>query len=99
MKTVTKLALVGLTAFLTISAGVLANDSEWIAIDNHHGSFTYVHRPVEPATTIALYEQHIGIGRVRETTEISGNTQRRDLRPMHITPPQGTSVTYFAPAE
>lgn len=92
MKTVTKCALAGLTAALIIPAGVFANDSEWMAVDNHHGSVTYLHRPAQKETTIAFFGHGKGIGRATEKTKGS------DLRAMNVSTPHG-SVIYYEPAQ
>jgi hypothetical protein len=93
MKTVTKLALAGLTAALVIPTGVFANDSEWMAVDNHHGSVIYLHRPKQEETTIAFYGHGKGIGRVD-----SNKTERSDLRPMQVSTVHGP-VTFYGPAK
>lgn len=91
MKTISKLALAGLTAALLIPAGALATDSEWMAIDNHHGSVTYLRRPAQKETTVAFYGHRKGLGHKDQTTK------RTDVRAMNVTTPHGP-VTYYGPA-
>ncbi len=89
MKTVTKLALAGLAAALVIPASVFANDSEWMAVDNHHGSVIFLHRPAQKETTIAFYGHGKGIGRA--DTKTAG---RSDLRRTTVNTPHGTALFY-----
>ena len=54
MKT-TKLILAGVAATLLATNGAFANDTEWRAIDNHHGSVIYLARGTrDQQTTIAF---------------------------------------------
>jgi hypothetical protein len=92
MKTISKLTLAGLTAALVIPVGALASDTERIAIDNHHGSVTYYHRPMPRETTVAFYGNEKGLGHRDQTST------RSDVRAMSTSTPQGGPVTYYGPA-
>ena len=66
MKIITNLALAALaTAFFT-PVGAFASDTEWIAVDNHHGSVTYLYRPEHKEATVAPYSNGKAIARADE---------------------------------
>lgn len=92
MKTISRLTLAGLTAALVIPAGALASDTEWMAIDNHHGSVTYYRRPMPKETTVAFYGHGKGLGHKDQ------KTTRSDVSARSTSTPQGGPVTYYGPA-
>jgi hypothetical protein len=97
MKIIQKMTLAGVTTAL-FTAGALANDAEWHAIDNHHGVITYSRAaqnemPMEQRqTTVAVYTNGRAIGRASASVESNAITYRQ------VSTPQGP-ITYTAPAE
>lgn len=92
MKTIAKLSFAGIATALLATAGAFANDSEPRMIDNHHGSVTYLGRPVQKEATIAFG------GHAEAASRVSVKVARDDVRLREVSTPHGT-VSYFAPAE
>ena len=94
MKTITKLALAGISASL-FTASAIANDAGLRGIDNHHGSVTYVRSTQsegQKGVTIGVYTGGRTIGYAAVQVE------RQPVTFHQVSTPHGT-VSYFAPAE
>ena len=91
MKTITKLALTGISTALLFTGGVFADDSEWATFQTGNAVVTY-RRPVQREATVALNARGKAIGRAR------GKVKGGELRFIYFPTAHGT-VSYFAPSE
>lgn len=91
MKTITKLALTGITAALLSTGVAFANDSEWATFQTGNATVTY-RRPAQNEATVGVNARGKGIGRA------TGKTKAGKLSFNYFPTAQGP-VSYFAPAE
>jgi hypothetical protein len=96
MKTTTKFPLAILAAGILSTAGALAGDSGWHAIDTHHGSLIFMSRPVESQPTFAFG----GHAKTNSSSQMTGrkvdNGKLQDVRLHQVSTPHG-NLSYFAP--
>lgn len=104
MKTVTKIALAGLATVVLTAGNVIANDAEWVAIDNHHGSVTYVRQwqpwPAPARTQTTTTTTVAFTGHRHDTRTYRHETVRRQEGEFRsVKTPQGGDVNYYAPTD
>lgn len=91
MKTITKLALMGLATAILATGSALANDWEWATFQEGNSTVTY-RRPVQNQTTVAVNAHGKAIG--------NANGKANDAK-LHVYRFQTANgqVSYLAPAE
>jgi hypothetical protein len=91
MKTITKLALIGIATASLITGSALANSSEWATFQSGNATVTY-RRPAQKEATVALSANRKGIERAMAKTKDSASR-------FETFPTAHGAASYFAPAE
>jgi hypothetical protein len=91
--------LAALALILLAVGSAAASDSQWRAIDNHHGASTYLPRSAETSAAIAFGGHAKGAGSTTtRVTRTNSSVKEPKSGFREVTTPHGT-VNYFEPAE
>ncbi len=99
MKTHLKICLTTLAIALQTVGSATADDSQWQAIDNHHGAYTFVSRSSQTGPAIAFGGHAKATRGAASKPAGSGSASGAKMAFHEVTTPHDNVSYYSAPAE